>query len=166
MKHYVILWHLHELYFWPSLFNIYGPRPKNGVLWLEAFPLMFISVQLSSRFWHSLSLQDCLHMTFFWQYCPSNTLGLVQKKWSQSVTWRSKNQSQNWCFGFIFLENRLINASKFNQEILPADVYLMNRLSYGQGQEKWGRLHFFWTRPLSNKGGQIAASDLGMGPLM
>ena len=24
----------------------------------------------------------------------------------------------------------------------------MNRLSYGQGQEKWGRLHFFWTRPI------------------
>ncbi len=71
--------------------------------------------------------------------------GLVQKKWSQSVTWRSKNESQKWCLGFIFLENRLIGAPKFN--ILPADVYLMNRMSYGQGQEKWGRLHFFWTRP-------------------
>ncbi len=61
------------------------------------------------------------------------TMGLVQKKWSQSVTWRSKNQSQKWCLGFIFLEN----------------VYLMIRLSYGQGQEKWGRLHFFWTRPVA-----------------
>ncbi len=53
-----------------------------------------------------------------------NAWGLVQKKWSQSVTWRSKNQSQKWCLDFI-----------------------INRLSYGQGQEKWGRLHSFWTRP-------------------
>ena len=30
---------------------------------------------------------------------------------------------------------------------LLADVCLKNRLSYGQEREKWGRLHFFWTRP-------------------
>ncbi len=89
------------------------------------------------RYLTGIFFDECLTHLF--------TTGLVQKKWSHSVTWRSKHQSQKWCLGFISLENRLVNASLFN--ILPANVCLFkNELSYGQGQEKWGRLHFFWTR--------------------
>ncbi len=47
-----------------------------------------------------------------------------------------------------------MEVKKSNSEVMPglhfslqADVCLMHRLSYGQGHEKWGRLHFFWTRP-------------------
>ncbi len=40
-------------------------------------------------------------------FCEIFHSGQIQKKWSKSVTWKSKNQSQNWHLRFIYFESTM-----------------------------------------------------------
>ncbi len=95
---------------------------------------------------------------------PTDIWGLKRPQ-----AWFRKNEANVWHWGkkikvrcdawasfFLKIDMlTLLNLSIYQnvrlgargQDILAPSVYLNNRLSYGQGQEKWGRLHFFWTRP-------------------